>query len=769
MASTLKEYYTGQGQALPTVADRAPVAAKAGISNYVGSAEQNNALLGYLQSTPNTGTNVITADNLQSEKPVVVPTPKVDTAPSAMNSTITALTDTTKKAVEADQATYDQQTADLAAAVKASGDTGATTEAAYKANNVDTLLTSKNKFTSDIEAEQKRANDAIETLRTSPEGLTGGVQAQIQKIQRDSANTLANLGIGLSAVSRDYESAYNIAQRTITANSDKMKADIESRQFVLSQLGTKLATEKANAFTLQVKAIDNETSMLNDAVKVATDGMKDLSIDLGVGSKAIQDLISGKISLSQYYAKLGQDPSTTPDTSGSNIAGTDITTYATDPTHEQKVLSIYNTIGNISSASDATAAIKSMSPNSPITGQMIADAADKYSLNSDQQKLMISIMQQDSSLGTAGLGKKTKNPGNVGNDDNGNIKTYNTWNEGVNAVAKWIKGHPADTTNATAEKDYNKVGLLANTSFNPKSEIDKNAGNYLDAYLNSKNGALPTAASLFGSSRGNFAAKFTQAQDRAKQLFYEATGQSLPDLSTLTANKNLINANNKILNNNAIASETVAKNFDLAINGEITNNVNKNATIVNKILNPIYLALGDPAVNQALVSNGTISQEFANLVSIRNAQGTTVSDKEMASELIRFGTSVDAQKAVVERLKAEAVNIHSALLEQNSELYKVTDPLQKNQNNPNRKMVATSEPQAEKILTDFTAAHPEKATEIYQRTQSGARALGREMTAMEFLQAYPEYATSVIAQAPQLPAEVISKPAIVTPKNFYNR
>jgi glycine cleavage system H lipoate-binding protein len=152
----------------------------------------------------------------------------------------------------------------------------------------------------------------------------------------------------------------------------------------------------------------------------------------------------------------------------------------------------------------------------------------------------------------------------------------------------------------------------------------------------------------------------------------------------LKETKKLVTENNKILNKNEVLADTIARNFDLAIKGEITNNVNKNATIVNKALNSVYLALGDPAVNQALVSNGTISQEFSNLISIRNAAGTTVADKEMANELIKFGTSVEAQKAVVERLKAEAMNIHGALLDQNKELWKKIDPLEVDSQNPNR-------------------------------------------------------------------------------------
>ena len=51
MAKTLFEYYTAKGQKLPSVAERAPLAAQYGISNYKGTAEQNNLLLSKLEAT----------------------------------------------------------------------------------------------------------------------------------------------------------------------------------------------------------------------------------------------------------------------------------------------------------------------------------------------------------------------------------------------------------------------------------------------------------------------------------------------------------------------------------------------------------------------------------------------------------------------------------------------------------------------------------------------------------------------------------------------
>lgn len=542
----------------------------------------------------------------------------------------------------------------------------------------------------------------------------------VQAKQGDISAAQANVDRAISVKYAPIKSAIDIQSQIIKNNYEN-----------LTRADKKLADAKLLENNLKGKQIDNEQSLITNAIQSTTTGIGNGSIDPITGNNAIKDLVSGKIGLSDFYGKIGVTPdSSTP--TGANINGYDITSYATDPTHEQKVLSIYNSIGDVSNSASADATIKSLSPNSPLTGQMIMDAAAKYSVD---PKLMLALMVQDSSLGTAGKAVTTKNPGNVGNTDSGATQTFKTWGDGVDAVAKWLQGHKATTTTA----DYNLVGLLSKTNYNPNNSNDKNALNYLDSYLKSTNGALPTASTLFGSARGANQQKFINAENRAKELFGAATGEGLPDLARITANKALITANNKVLNSNALQADAITKNFDLAINGEITNNINKNATVVNGLLNPIRIAFGDPATVQALVSNGTISQEFANLLAIKNNGGTTVSDKEMAANLIPFGTSVDAQKAVVERLKAEAANIHSSIATQNQALYKVTDPLQRDSNNPNRVPIINTEPLAKDSLQKYITANPDKATTIKSQMQASEKVLGRKLSTLEFLQAHPEY------------------------------
>lgn len=115
------------------------------------------------------------------------------------------------------------------------------------------------------------------------------------------------------------------------------------------------------------------------------------------------------------------------------VGGYDITSYATDPKHGEKVASIFEGIPNIVTAKDAESYIKKIAPDSPVTGQSVIASSQKTKVD---PKMILAIMQQDSTFGTAGKAIRTKNPGNVGNDDTGKLVTYEDWSKGVLAVAK---------------------------------------------------------------------------------------------------------------------------------------------------------------------------------------------------------------------------------------------------------------------------------------------------------------------------------------------
>lgn len=115
------------------------------------------------------------------------------------------------------------------------------------------------------------------------------------------------------------------------------------------------------------------------------------------------------------------------------VAGYDITSYATDPTHGKKVQAIFSRIPNVMDDTQVDDYIKKIAPNSPITGADVVNASNKYGVD---PRMIIAIMEQDSTLGTKGKAVRTRNPGNVGNTDSGATQTYGSWSEGVDAVAK---------------------------------------------------------------------------------------------------------------------------------------------------------------------------------------------------------------------------------------------------------------------------------------------------------------------------------------------
>ncbi|MDP3956242.1 MAG: hypothetical protein Q8Q18_03295 [bacterium] len=121
----------------------------------------------------------------------------------------------------------------------------------------------------------------------------------------------------------------------------------------------------------------------------------------------------------------------------------DITPYATDPLHEEKIMNILSEMGVMNTVEKIDEYIKDKYAGSPVTGEMIMSAASAYSVDA---RLMMAIMEQDSRFGTAGIAVRTLNPGNVGNNDAGDTVTYESWQEGVTAVAEWLSRHRGTTT-----------------------------------------------------------------------------------------------------------------------------------------------------------------------------------------------------------------------------------------------------------------------------------------------------------------------------------
>ena len=121
----------------------------------------------------------------------------------------------------------------------------------------------------------------------------------------------------------------------------------------------------------------------------------------------------------------------------SSLEEFDIDKYAESPHHENRVYSILKSMPTMQTKEDVDSYIRKSFPESPITGDMVIRSARRHLVN---VHLILAIMRQDSGLGTKGKGARTRNPGNVGTYGI-RVKSFRTWEEGVDAVAKWLKKH----------------------------------------------------------------------------------------------------------------------------------------------------------------------------------------------------------------------------------------------------------------------------------------------------------------------------------------
>lgn len=188
-----------------------------------------------------------------------------------------------------------------------------------------------------------------------------------------------------------------------------------------------LGNSKAQAFMIgdlaSITAIETEIAGVNDTLYKLR-----LLLDASITVGAINTNLVEAMTLA---------PTLVTDGSLEPLSIYDITSYATDPLHEQKVAEILSTIGPMISAEAIDAYIASEATGSPVTGAMILDAAQQYNVD---VRLMMAIMEQDSRYGTAGIAISTLNPGNVGNTGEA-TQTYPSWAEGVMAVASWLSRH----------------------------------------------------------------------------------------------------------------------------------------------------------------------------------------------------------------------------------------------------------------------------------------------------------------------------------------
>lgn len=520
-------------------------------------------------------------------------------------------------------------------------------------------------------------------------------QAEVEATRQHGIDSLLTSSL-ISASQNQLTTANTQIERALALKYDPIVARIDAQSKILSQninlmsaSNQKLAAAKLAQNEALKQQVTNEQAMKKDAITAANTAITNGTIDQTQGYQAISDLANGKSSLADFYSKLGIQPTSSIITTSvqgtvaqrnnnpGNLKDPSTGAFRTFSTPEQGFQALQKDL--LSKMTGATST--GLTANSSLL-----DFAKVYAPSSDNNN----PTQYAQNLATQlGVPTDTK---------------IGTLVSRVNDVARAIAQNEG-FNNPTV----NQYGKLAQTDFNPASKTDARANLYLETLFNK--GVEPTNASLGIMARtAGGTVQFQLAHDRAAQLYYQATGNPLPNVADIKNAQTLINANNKLANNLNIQEGTIGKNFALAIKNLDTNNLNQASQPINAFIDNVKNLLGDPNVAQYLAQNITVSNELGSLLAVKNASGTTVADKLESSKLVKPGASEAQQQAVLKVLLQEAENAQSAIKQTSGDLYKITDPLARNANNPERQKLINPEGTDQTnidAITKFRASSPE--------------------------------------------------------------
>lgn len=272
MATTLSQFYSDKGQALPSVSQRGSLAAQAGIQGYSGTAAQNNQLLNFMQTS---GTGQTGTQNLQSIQPPVIP------AATALGNTKPTDLPTTPQGTKATE---------LSAATS-----GYFAQPVLDAQrNIGTQLNESNKVaqTNADTAANDYTKQFLETL-TQRQNLPGVLEKQygLQQLTADLIKSKANYDSVELAYRRKKENLMNDASLT----SDQKSA-------VISDIERKEASQKADIaidYNLKAGLVSNAKELIQKQQEMELETGK-MKLDFYKDNRDRFDKILDKTEMRQY-------------------------------------------------------------------------------------------------------------------------------------------------------------------------------------------------------------------------------------------------------------------------------------------------------------------------------------------------------------------------------------------------------------------------------------------------------------------------------------
>jgi hypothetical protein len=192
------------------------------------------------------------------------------------------------------------------------------------------------------------------------------------------------------------------------------------------------------------------------------------------------------------------------DTSGASLtfdnvfgASNPIGAYATDPNYIQKISTVFGQISGLGVAKTADALqqyITTQAPNSPITGQMIFDAANATGTD---PTLLASVFQLESNFGTKGAATSTLNPGNQGNTGSA-TQTFSDWTSGVMATAQNLANRMSAVLGGSSTGTGSQTGSSSTPDLSTGAGIAAAAAQAVKSNMGPGTFALGVTNSVFG-------------------------------------------------------------------------------------------------------------------------------------------------------------------------------------------------------------------------------------------------------------------------------
>lgn len=231
MATTLYEFYTSQGQNLPSVEERKSIALQAGIQNYTGTAQQNDQLLSFLkggrQSIP---INVA----LNKVKPMQLPSRPIDNSAKLIGlsrgfltqPTITNLNEleqSTQIAEQNAQTATDQYRGAFTNAITGRADLQQKLESEFDiAGKTEAFNLVRGKF----DNTQLRYRREKEAIQVNPALSEAQKSARIREIERKEASELADIAIDYNLKTNQLNSAKELL-------NEKKNFELDTQRMIL--------------------------------------------------------------------------------------------------------------------------------------------------------------------------------------------------------------------------------------------------------------------------------------------------------------------------------------------------------------------------------------------------------------------------------------------------------------------------------------------------------------------------------------------------------